>query len=281
MKKTYLNPFLFIVFLVSLGTGLAWAANTWLFTDEAQMRQEIPKHVKNSRALYYIIVRSRNRDLGGQTALALRDLLQKSPNNPHLEIAYAFSLFMARDQFHRERYGQKRFPVMTEVERRAGDISYYQRKALKALPKSPSVLLMAARSDFYTYISTSDDSIEDERKAINLVRRAIKEDPQWGDLYYWLGRMLIDQNTNHRNKVDKARNAHEAIAALQKVEKLKPSWRADCLRQYISAYRDLGQIGKTLEYLDAYGKERPGFAKQPWVIQWRQSLMKQLQEKRS
>jgi len=270
-----------IILLMSLGGSIVWGADTWFFSNEVELRQELPKQTQSARALYYIIVRARKRNLEAQTALALRDLLKKEPRNPRVQAAYAFSLFMAIDLWSVERHGQKAPPLMIKVRERQGDISYYQPKALTALPKSPAILLMAARSDFYSYGGTDKEGGEEQKKAIGLVRRALKEDPEWADLHYWLGRMLLDHNRSQGNHLNKARYVQEAIAAFQKVEKSKPSWRADCLRQYITAYHQLGQIGKTIEYLDAYARARPEFGKQAWVVKWRQSLVKQLQAKRT
>ncbi len=238
----------------------------WLFTDKNEMEQTVRQYADNPRATYYIITRAHKRDLAAQAAVVYHDLLQKKPNDPYLQSAFAFSHFLAAGIFSREFMNHRSAQMVRQLQRQLTEASFYRDEALAAKPDSPVILVETA-------LFWAADG-QNREKAVDLLRRAVKQDPRWADAQYHLGSRLSTwwkADRAHRLKVGK-----EALPHLQEAERLEPKLRPECLISYVYAYQMLDDKPKQLQYMDAYLKARPEAAKLDWLMKWRKSLQDDL-----
>ena len=257
----------------------------WNFTTPTQMKAVIPKYLNNPRATYYIIMRATNYNLGPQAAVIYGDLLKEGygskgsgkVNAFHLMSAYAFSHFMATGPLSREYFRQQPSPIVQRLRDQELEADGYRTQALEAMPKSPEVLLEASIA-ILDGSSVGETPKKRVRRAIGYTRKVVQLAPNWADAHYWLGEQLT--RTQHHAS-DKNAWGQEAITAYEKAEQLEPGLRADCLRARARTWQMIGQRRKALECLDAFIQLKPEQAKKPGIIKWRQSLVKQLQAKRS
>lgn len=271
-KPVVKRPLLIAVACVALAT-VALAApgiQKWLFEDQNEMEQTVRTYADNPRATYYIITRAHERNLAAQTAVVYYDLLKKKPSDPYLQSAFAFSHFMATGLFSREFMHEKSSALVMQLRRQQLEAAHFRDEALRQKPNSPVILVQTA-------LFLSADG-QDKEGAVNLLRRAVKQDPKWADAQFHLGSALTGWWKNDRE--ERVKIAEEALPHLREAEKLEPKLHTDCLASYAYAYQMLGDNAKTLQYLEAYIKGRPEAAENEVLKKWHKQLRdKVLKEK--
>ena len=241
----------------------------WLFTNENEMEQTVRAYADNPRATYYVIMRAHQRNLAAQTAVVYYDLLQKNPYDPYLQSAFAYSHFVATNIFARESMNGKSAPFVYKLQKQATEAKYYREEAIKKKPDSPVILLETAQVLFYEPGKRGE--------AIELLKRAVKEDPKWADAQYWLGRYLGSywlQDRENREALGQASLLH-----LREAERLQPELHPECLIGQAYAYQALDDVAKQIEYLDAYFKARPESLENEGLVKWRDQLRDELSKK--
>ena len=267
-RRTTKRPLLIVVFCAVIAS-VALAAPTvkkWLFTTENEMEETARTHADNPRATYYVIMRAHKRGMASQTAVVYHELLQKNPYDPYLQSAFAYSHFMATNIFAREFMNDKSAPFVYKLQKMATEAQYYREEAIKKKPDSPVILLETAQSRFYEPGKS--------KEAIDLLQRAVKEDPKWADAQYWLGHYLSSywlQDREHREAIGK-----ESLLHLQEAEKLQPELHPECLIGRVYAYQALDDTAKQVEYLEAYFKARPEALNNEWLVKWQKELHDEL-----
>lgn len=259
---------------VAVGTAPAHAAEAkWLFTNEAEMKATIARHSGNPRANYYIIMRASKRDLIGQAAMTYRDLARKRLNDANAYAAYAFSQYVATGEMSRYQLTYNAPPLIRELRGYQMEADYYRGEALKLAPRSPDVLLMTGMALFWTSGRSYEGDTANKKKACDYLRKAVRLAPKWADAHYWLAKHLINLWPVVPNKEEVGK---EAIAALKRAETLEPRLKPDCVILYAYAYQALKRPDKQLEYLEAYIASNQEHGKDVRVLEWRDSLRKQL-----
>ena len=72
---------------------------------------------------------------------------------------------------------------------------------------------------------------------------------------------------------------HEMIQEIQIAEKLEPNLHVECLYEYFSAYIELDQPARQLEYLDAYIQARPESRSNKILMQCREQVAEQARKR--
>lgn len=276
LLKTYRTQALWLLGTMLVGAaGAATKDRLVTFTTKTQLRTDIMKHRRAPMETYSIIVRAAQNNLEAETAWLYRELLMKSPRDPYLQSAYAFSHFMATGAGSPQYFARQRSPLILKLAKKTDEASYFRDKAIEALPESPVIVLETARGLYFTSFGSDPRSIPWMQKGLKLARKATKLDPEWGAAHYWLAEMLQSYSMNQGNASNKESLAKEALAEYHKMLELEPSrWRKHYLVGTARAYYDLQQWDKSLKNLDAYIKLRPEEGKN--VANWRASLLKRV-----
>ncbi len=265
-RQAVKRPLLIAALCAATGaaTLAAPTVKKWLFTDKNEMEQTVRQYADNPRAAYYIIVRAHKRDLAAQAAVAYYDLMKKKASDPYLKSAFAFSHFLATGLYSREFANEKSTKLVQQLRQQQGEASFYRDEALESKPDSPVILLETAQ------FLAAQGLNRDKEKAVDLLRRAVKQDPKWADTHYWLGYTLSSLWTP--NRAHRIQSAKEALPHLDEAERLEPKMRPECLISRVYAYQMLDDKPKQLQYMEAYLKVRPEAAKKKWLANWRKSL---------
>ena len=253
----------------------------WQASSQAEIQEQIDKHIADPKAMYRLINESYGKKQEGYVASNLVNRLGKDSKNPQLTIIAAYAVVQAAGDGSRALWGQGSPGARALMPMRSATFGLVTPEIWEGLDDSALMVMAAAvRSD------KLNESVDEDMKphrpeerlpVIDLYRRAALKDPKWADTHLWYGKMLFRYSSAlDTSKESKRPFLLTAKAELLKAAELDPGLKSDAYWQLTFVLESLGQPQEALSYFeDSVDSRRSGYGISPELIE---RTRKRLQE---